>query len=261
MTQPPNPARDRTEMPLLPCPFCGGEPRFQITKGVWRNHFSCGCKRYGCPCFSADRTSPQSGPALTFKTEQEAVDAWNTRTQPDQPSDESQALYESAVYGRSEFRQGYKEMRQEWMGERKLRQEAEAKIDDLQKRLRSAITAPQLLSAENESRARALDVVKNVLIYNGQPFGEVFPEVIEALTAQPPSALSSSGETSAAVDLESLKVKEIDKGTGHYKTYNEGWNGCIDFLASQGHLVNKTPADIIHNETCERSVSDKGGGE
>lgn len=178
-------------------------------------------------------------------------------------------------------------MRQEWMGERKLRQEAEAKIDDLQKRLRSAITAPQLLSAENESRAR--DIFDECHTGDGKeeyssggPDGEMVlvvyytftheqeQKIRSVLTAQPLSPVSSSGETSA-VDIVALK-KELMKspsqaddailprGFCRRTEWNLAVKDTIDYLTTHGYLVNKTPADIIHNETCERSVSGKPGG-
>jgi Lar family restriction alleviation protein len=59
---------------LKPCPFCGGESEIHADVGfsdLKRPHFSGYCTEDSCP------VEPCSN---GFKTEEEAVEAWNTRT-------------------------------------------------------------------------------------------------------------------------------------------------------------------------------------
>lgn len=55
---------------LLPCPFCGGEAGIQPRD---KNDYLPHCKK--CPCMLK--------PLIPYKTEEEAISAWNTRTEPE----------------------------------------------------------------------------------------------------------------------------------------------------------------------------------
>lgn len=51
---------------LLPCPFCGGEAEIKQTEYGW---FYPACTNWSCSCNWCE----------AYKTEAEAVEAWNTR--------------------------------------------------------------------------------------------------------------------------------------------------------------------------------------
>lgn len=101
VTQPPNPTdparkSEGSEMPeLLPCPFCGSKPVKSLTKKQ-------GCQMHGEPmqyavleCTKCEFKPRCQGGDIYNGGKAEAYASaaakWNTRAQPDQPSDESQA--------------------------------------------------------------------------------------------------------------------------------------------------------------------------
>lgn len=67
----------REVMGLLPCPFCGADPKYHTHKGVWRMHHVYHCGTSECP---AKHGPGPSGPSCpTFATQAQAIAAWNHR--------------------------------------------------------------------------------------------------------------------------------------------------------------------------------------
>jgi hypothetical protein len=65
---------------LKPCPFCGSEA--DVMEHTWEHYNSCSSdeKGWGAGCKSDDCWASLDPDHCYHKTEQEAVDYWNTRT-------------------------------------------------------------------------------------------------------------------------------------------------------------------------------------